>query len=242
MRRVGRRTASTRTSPGSRTRTQPVAPTTSRVNHPLSRAARTSTSSATATRRTFGSPTDRGKSSIRSRPFLPQGSTFESQGVVKLPDAVPQQLGITGFFLPSAVDDPTGRPDLGLSCSRQPALSSSASSPGDLGLDNGVPQSVYTLDTTKMKLLATTRTGAGPDSGAAERAGQRDVRRLRPVGDVPDQPRPRQGRRAGRRSASWSPACCCRCGCAAAGSGCGRCLRITDSWAYRGRGRWPDPN
>ena len=93
-------------------------------------------------------------------PFLPQGSTFESQGVVKLPDAVPQQLGITGFFLPSAVDDPSGRPISVFPAPDNPVVVIGVFA-GNLGLDSGVPQSVYTLDTSKMKLLATSQLTPG---------------------------------------------------------------------------------
>jgi cytochrome c biogenesis protein len=87
-------------------------------------------------------------------PFLPEGGTFESQGVVKLPDAKPQQLGITGIFLPSALDDPTGRPISVFPAPDNPVVVIGVFS-GDLGLDNGVPRSVYTLDTAKMTLLKT---------------------------------------------------------------------------------------
>ena len=93
-------------------------------------------------------------------PFLPQGSTFESQGVVKLPDALPQQLGITGFFLPSAVDDPSGRPVSVFPAADNPVVVIGVFA-GNLGLDSGVPQSVYTLDTSKMKLLASTQLAPG---------------------------------------------------------------------------------
>jgi cytochrome c biogenesis protein len=93
-------------------------------------------------------------------PFLPNGNTFESQGVVKLPDALPQQLGITGFFLPSAVEDPSGRP-ISIFPAPDNPIAVIGVFAGDLGLDNGVPRSVYTLDTSKMKLLATTQLAPG---------------------------------------------------------------------------------
>ena len=41
-------------------------------------------------------------------PFLPQDSNFSSFGVVKAPDARPEQLGFEGFFLPTAVIDQRG--------------------------------------------------------------------------------------------------------------------------------------
>jgi cytochrome c biogenesis protein len=93
-------------------------------------------------------------------PFLPQGGTFESQGVVKLPDAQPKQLGITGFFLPTAINDLNGRPISTFPAADNPAVVIGVFS-GDLGLDDGVPRSVYTLDTSKMTLLGTAELGPG---------------------------------------------------------------------------------
>jgi cytochrome c biogenesis protein len=93
-------------------------------------------------------------------PFLPDSGTFESQGVVKLPDAQPQQLGITGFFLPTAINDASGRPTSSFPAPDNPVVVIGVFA-GDLGLDNGVPRSVYTLDTSKMKLLASVELGPG---------------------------------------------------------------------------------
>lgn len=83
-------------------------------------------------------------------PFLPTDPSYTSNGVVKVPGAKPEGLGFQGFFLPTAI---TG--DDGVSISAFPG----AANPllglfvwhGDLGLDNGLPQSVYVLDKTKMK-------------------------------------------------------------------------------------------
>jgi cytochrome c biogenesis protein len=89
-------------------------------------------------------------------PFLPQQGTYQYQGVVKLPDTRPSQLGITGFFLPTASTDPkTGQPVSVFPAPDNPAVVIGVFS-GDLGLDGGIPQSVYTLDTSKMKRLLTT--------------------------------------------------------------------------------------
>jgi cytochrome c biogenesis protein len=89
-------------------------------------------------------------------PFLPQTGSFQYQGVVKLPDAKPSQLGITGFFLPTASVDPsTGMPISIFPAADNPAVVIGVFE-GDLGLDNGIPQSVYTLHTSKMKRLVAT--------------------------------------------------------------------------------------
>ncbi len=83
--------------------------------------------------------------------FLPQDSSYTSNGVLKLPDAQPAQLGIRAFLLPTYVDSPRGPvsvfPDL-----TRPRLVLAAWT-GDLGMDDGTPQSVYVLDTSRMEPL-----------------------------------------------------------------------------------------
>jgi cytochrome c biogenesis protein len=84
-------------------------------------------------------------------PFLPADATYTSNGIIKVPDAEPEQLGFQGFFLPTAVTQ--GGKEV--STSAHPA----AANPlvglnvwhGDLGLDDGRSQSVFILDKTKMK-------------------------------------------------------------------------------------------
>lgn len=83
--------------------------------------------------------------------FLPQDGNFTSTGVVKAPDSVPQ-LGVQGFFLPTASKDSTFGPRSTFPAANDPKVFLSAWS-GDLGLDSGIPQSVYRLDTTRMKRL-----------------------------------------------------------------------------------------
>lgn len=89
-------------------------------------------------------------------PFIPQPGTSQYDGVVKLPDAKPQQLGITGFFLPTASANPVnGMPTSIFPAPDNPAVVIGVFS-GDLGLNSGLPQSVYALDTAKMTRVATT--------------------------------------------------------------------------------------
>ena len=83
--------------------------------------------------------------------FLPQDGNFTSTGVVKAPDTVPQ-LGLQGFFLPTATKDLTFGPRSTFPAALDPQVFISAWV-GDLGLDSGLPQSVYKLDTTKMKRI-----------------------------------------------------------------------------------------
>ncbi len=83
-------------------------------------------------------------------PFLPSDGTYTSTGVVKVPDAQPEGLGFQGFFLPTAVS--TGEKEAPVSAF--PA----AANPlvglfvfrGDLGVDDGTPQSVYVLDKDRL--------------------------------------------------------------------------------------------
>ncbi len=93
-------------------------------------------------------------------PFLPQDSAFTSTGVVKVPDAQPTQLGFQGFFLPTTVIDPKLGPISVFPQAILPTVVLSAWS-GDLGLDNGVPQSVYLLNTAKMKEVGIKGLGVG---------------------------------------------------------------------------------
>jgi cytochrome c biogenesis protein len=79
-------------------------------------------------------------------PFLPRDANNTSIGVVKASGARPKQLGFDGLFLPTGAIDPklgpvSTYPDLLL-----PRVVLNAYV-GDLGIDSGVPQSVYRLDT-----------------------------------------------------------------------------------------------
>ncbi|UPK74646.1 cytochrome c biogenesis protein ResB [Nocardioidaceae bacterium SCSIO 66511] len=79
-------------------------------------------------------------------PFLPEDGTYTSPGVIKVPEARPEQLGFQGFFLPTAATLAEGEapvsifpgpvnPNLGLFVYY-----------GDLGMDSGESQSVYSLN------------------------------------------------------------------------------------------------
>ncbi len=84
--------------------------------------------------------------------FLPQDGNFTSQGVAKIPDMTPQ-LGLQGIFLPTAVVDPVRGPISVFPAAQDPALFLSAWR-GDLGLNSGVPQSVYRLDMTHLSRIS----------------------------------------------------------------------------------------
>lgn len=81
-------------------------------------------------------------------PFLPQDGNFSSFGVIKAPDARPEQLGFEGFFLPTAVIDQRG-PVSVFPDAVNPALAMTAYY-GRPAQETGKPQSVYQLDKTKL--------------------------------------------------------------------------------------------
>jgi cytochrome c biogenesis protein len=88
----------------------------------------------------------------QATPFVPQDmSSYLSEGVVKVPDAQPQQLGFAGIFLPTAVDV-GGQLQSAFPAAYAPAVSLIAYS-GNLGMNSGAPQSVYELDTAAMHRL-----------------------------------------------------------------------------------------
>lgn len=78
-------------------------------------------------------------------PFLPMDGTFASFGVIKAADAQPSQIGLTGEFYPT-FDMSGGFPTSIFGDPINPLLSVVLYA-GDLGLDDGTPQSVYALDT-----------------------------------------------------------------------------------------------
>jgi cytochrome c biogenesis protein len=84
--------------------------------------------------------------------FLPQDSNLRSIGSIKVPEASPQ-LGFVSSFLPTYQRDPEAGavsvyPEL-----LKPRLLFSIWE-GDLGLDAGIPQSIYKIDTTPMTRIA----------------------------------------------------------------------------------------
>lgn len=88
-------------------------------------------------------------------PFLAQDANLTSIGVIKVPDGLPQQIGMKGMFYPDAVATQSGA-----LASFSPLLTDNTRLTlmiyrGDLGLINGTGGNVYTLDTTNMEQLTT---------------------------------------------------------------------------------------
>jgi len=93
-----------------------------------------------------------------SVPFLPEDANLTSIGVIKVTDGLDEQLGMIGFLYPTQGVLDTGAytstyPDLVF-----PVLTLNVYE-GDLGIDDGTPTSVYTLDPTDMEQLTGGDTG-----------------------------------------------------------------------------------
>ncbi|EWS99905.1 ResB protein required for cytochrome c biosynthesis [Intrasporangium oryzae NRRL B-24470] len=84
-----------------------------------------------------------------STPFLAQDGNYRSVGVIKVPSAQPKQLGITGFFLPTAEPTFANGPVSLFPDAKNPEVALSIWE-GNL-FPGGAPQSVYTLNTEEMK-------------------------------------------------------------------------------------------
>ena len=94
-------------------------------------------------------------------PFLPDDSMFTSHGVVKIPDfGGGKQLGLTGFFYPTAAITPSGSLASVFPGPKDPVLSLAAWR-GNLGMDSGAPQSVYSLDVAALKNIGVTQLTPG---------------------------------------------------------------------------------
>jgi cytochrome c biogenesis protein len=95
----------------------------------------------------------------RATPFLPDDSMFTSHGVVKVPDGLAHQLGLTGFFYPTYGPSPLGAQST-FPAPNDPVLDLAAWQ-GDLGLSSGRPQSVYSLPVAQLANIGTTQLTPG---------------------------------------------------------------------------------
>lgn len=84
--------------------------------------------------------------------FLPEDqATFRSFGVAKAPDAKPRQIGLEGLLYPTYANV-NGDPVSVFGDDRNPRLSMLAYV-GNLGMDSGEPQSIYSMDKSRMTQL-----------------------------------------------------------------------------------------
>lgn len=84
-------------------------------------------------------------------PFLPQDANLTSIGAIKIPDMNPQ-IGFIGSFIPTADRSASRGAFSSFPEALDPHLLISVFQ-GDIGMDNGVPQSVYRLDTSNMERI-----------------------------------------------------------------------------------------
>ena len=92
--------------------------------------------------------------------FLPQDASFASFGVLKVPDAAPEQLGFEGLFLPTYGFTMARGPFSQFPDALDPVLSL-VPYRGDLGLDDGRPQSVYQLDKDELRTFESSDASLG---------------------------------------------------------------------------------
>jgi cytochrome c biogenesis protein len=92
--------------------------------------------------------------------FLPEDASFASFGVIKVPDARPEQLAFEGLFLPTYGFTMERGPFSQFPDALDPVLSL-VPYRGDLGLDDGGTQSVYTLDKDDLETFETTDASRG---------------------------------------------------------------------------------
>jgi len=87
-------------------------------------------------------------------PALPQDPAFTSKTAVKVPDALPEQLGFNVTVTPTAPDvvSPLTGPVSQFPEDDDPRVYLGAWA-GDLGLDSGLPQNLYELDTSQMEQI-----------------------------------------------------------------------------------------
>nr|WP_246378219.1 cytochrome c biogenesis protein ResB [Nocardioides ginsengisegetis] len=91
--------------------------------------------------------------------FLPTDQSFASFGVVKAPDAEPTQIGLEGEFYPTvAFSKQTGSYFSAFGDTLDPLVSMLVYT-GDLGMDDGTPQSIYALNKAGTTML-TKKNGA----------------------------------------------------------------------------------
>lgn len=91
-------------------------------------------------------------------PFLPQDGNLTSLGVVKVPDGLNEQLGMIGFFYPSAIALESGALASVFPEPDNPVLTLNVFE-GDLGLNEGVPRNAFSLNTDDLEQITGGETG-----------------------------------------------------------------------------------
>ena len=92
--------------------------------------------------------------------YLAQDSNMTSLGVIKVPDALPKQIGMISFFYPTAQQLDSGAYTSIYPDPIDPLLTMNVYT-GDLGLDAGIPRNVFALDVASLETVAS-RDGPNP--------------------------------------------------------------------------------
>lgn len=118
-----------------------------RVNHPLKVSGARSTCSATATP-AFTVRDGKGDIAFKDTvPFLAmEQRNYTSEGVIKAPDAEPEQLAFYAILWPTAMASEDGKQIISAFPGPLRPMVTVSSFKGDIGLDSGAPQSVYKLE------------------------------------------------------------------------------------------------
>ncbi len=85
--------------------------------------------------------------------FRPQDAALGSLGVIKIPDGLAEQIGMQGFFYPSAIVQESGALASSYPGLLNPILTLEVYT-GDLGLDDGIARNAYVLDTESLTQIA----------------------------------------------------------------------------------------
>jgi cytochrome c biogenesis protein len=90
--------------------------------------------------------------------YMPQDSNYTSLGVIKLPDAKPDQFGVISFFYPTVAELTTGALTSRYPAPVDPLLTMNIYV-GDLGLDSGIPSNVFELSVHGLEQVAGGKSG-----------------------------------------------------------------------------------
>ena len=85
--------------------------------------------------------------------YMPQDANYTSLGVIKVPDAKPDQFGVLSFYYPTAAKLKTGALTSAFPGNVNPVITMSVYV-GNLGLDSGMPSNVFSLQVHGLKQVA----------------------------------------------------------------------------------------
>ena len=85
--------------------------------------------------------------------YMAQDANYTSLGVIKVPDAKPQQFGVLSFYYPTAAKLKSGALASAFPGNVNPVITMSVYV-GNLGLDNGIPSNVFALSVHGLKQVA----------------------------------------------------------------------------------------